>query len=467
MGRGAFLRNPSRVGVFSKGAGAVTRSAWIMDVRTVLPAIALGWFILSAGLLGGERGHAAEAVSVIDAAGAGRHVAALADDALEGREGGSRGGRAAGAYIVETLRGAGLRPAGDEGTYYQRFGTMRNILALVPGSDPACARELVVVGAHYDHVGYGTAANSYGPTGLIHNGADDNASGVAGVLEIAEVLQAMPAKPRRPVLLAFWDGEEKGLLGSWHFVRVRPQPLRDLRPVFVVNLDMIGRLRGERVEIYGGRTMTGLRRILTETNRETGLELIFDWDIVDDSDHFPFIESRVPTVMLHTGLHDEYHRPSDDVQLVDTAGVERVARLALEVVTTVADAPGALPPFRDASRREKNAHRDALERVLPLPPGSPRGRWGMSTRADAGDPQAPTVVRVVPDSPLDRAGLRCGDRILAIDGEPVGNQDTMLRRMAAAGDALALEVDRAGRRILLQVVGGGAPSAAAEPGSAR
>jgi len=403
-------------------------------------------------------------IAAIDAADAGRHVAALADDAFEGREGGSRGGRAAGAYIVDVLRASGVQPAGDEGGFFQRFGTMRNILALVPGSDPACARELVVVGAHYDHVGYGTAENSYGPTGRIHNGADDNASGVAGVLEIAQVLGSLPVKPRRPILLAFWDGEEKGLLGSWHFLRVRPEPLRELRPVFAVNLDMIGRLRGDRVEVYGARTMTGLRRILVEANRDTALELVIDWDIVDDSDHFPFIESRVATVMLHTGLHDEYHRPSDDVQLVDTAGVERVTRLALAVVTAVADRPGTLPPFRDASRGEKNAHRDALERVLPVTPGSPRGRWGMSTRADAGDPQAPTVVRVVPDSPLDRAGLRCGDRIIAIDGEPIGNQETMLRRMAAAGDALTLEVDRAGRRIALDVVGDGEPSSAAGPG---
>ena len=437
-----------------------------MELRKVLSAVALAGAILFAGASGGERGHAADAGAVIDAADAGRHVAALADDAFEGREGGSRGGRAAGAYIVETLRNAGLRPAGDEGTYYQRFGTMRNILALVPGSDPACARELVVVGAHYDHVGYGTAANSYGPTGLIHNGADDNASGVAGVLEIAEVLQAMPAKPRRPVLLAFWDGEEKGLLGSWHFVRVRPQPLRDLRPVFVVNLDMIGRLRGERVEIYGGRTMTGLRRILTETNREAGLELIFDWDIVDDSDHFPFIESRVPTVMLHTGLHDEYHRPSDDVQLVNTAGVETVARLAMGVVMAVADRPGTLAGFRDASRREKNSHRDALERVLPAAPVEQRVRWGMSTRSDAGDPSAPIVVRVVPDSPLERAGLRCGDRIIAIDGEPFATQATMLQRMASASDALTLQIDRAGRILEVQVVSGETPASTGDEGPA-
>jgi hypothetical protein len=435
-----------------------------MDVRKVLLAMALGVGIPSAGSLGGESGPAAAAVAVIDAVEAGRHVAALADDALEGREGGSRGGRAAGAYIVEALRGTGLQPAGDEGTYFQRFGTMRNILALVPGSDPACERELVVVGAHYDHVGYGTAANSNGPTGLIHNGADDNASGVAGVLEIAEVLQAMPTKPRRPVLLAFWDGEEKGLLGSWHFVRVRPQPLRDLRPVFSVNLDMIGRLRGERVEVYGGRTMLGLRRILAEANRETGLELIIDWDIVDDSDHFPFIESRVPTVMLHTGLHDEYHRPSDDVQLVNTAGVEAVARLALGVVMAVADQPGALAGFRDAGRREKNAHRDSLERVVPAPAGPvvARGRWGMSTRSDSGDPSAPVVVRVVPDSPLGQAGLRTGDRIIAIDGEPIASQTVMLERMATAGDALRLTLERAGRILDIDVIDGRAPTSTGE-----
>lgn len=399
------------------------------------------------------------APTAIDAAGAGRHVAALADDALEGREGGSRGGRAAGAYIVEELRAAGLRPVGDEGTYYQRFGAMRNILALVPGNDPTCDRELLVVGAHYDHVGYGTPANSNGPTGLIHNGADDNASGVAALLELAEVLQALPGGLRRPVLFAFWDGEEKGLLGSWHFVRTRPQPLRAMQPVFMVNLDMVGRLRGRRVEIYGGRTMTGMRRLLVDANRETQLELVLDWDIVDDSDHFPFIESRIPTVMLHTGLHDEYHRPSDDVELVNTEGVEAVARLALGIVTALADSPGSLPGFREASRQEKNALRDGLERVLPVDPSAPRVRWGMSTRSDPGDPAAPVVVRVVPESPLGLAGLEHGDRIIAIDGVQIENQEEMLDRMASAGDTLTLTIDRSGRVLELPVVGSGKTSA--------
>ncbi|MFN5757479.1 MAG: M28 family peptidase, partial [Planctomycetia bacterium] len=139
------------------------------------------------------RAAAAERMSAahasIQAADASRHVHALADDAFEGREGGSRGGRAAGAYIVQAIEKLGLEPAGDNGTYYQAFGGLRNILALLPGSDPAVAHELVIVGAHYDHVGYGNASNSYGPTGYIHNGADDNASGVAGLIEIAEAFQ--------------------------------------------------------------------------------------------------------------------------------------------------------------------------------------------------------------------------------------------------------------------------------------
>ncbi|MFM8707012.1 MAG: M20/M25/M40 family metallo-hydrolase [Planctomycetia bacterium] len=166
----------------------------------------------------------AAARASIQAADARRHVSALADDTLEGREGGSRGGRAAGSYIVSHLEKLGLEPAGDNGSWYQQFGGMRNILAIARGSDPAVANELIVVGAHYDHVGYGNSGNSYGPFGFVHNGADDNASGVAGLIEMAEAMQHLPARPRRPILFAFWDGEEKGLLGSYHFVRGCDRP---------------------------------------------------------------------------------------------------------------------------------------------------------------------------------------------------------------------------------------------------
>jgi hypothetical protein len=411
-------------------------------------AIVAAACVLIAGA-GGTRGADSDRAA-IRAADAGRHVGALADDALEGREGGSRGGRAAGAYIADVLRAAGLAPAGDQGTYFQRFGTMRNVLALLPGSDPAVADELVVLGAHYDHVGYGNPAQSNGPIGFIHNGADDNASGVAGALEIAESLAARATPPRRPVLVAFWDGEEQGLLGSWHFVRQRPAALAALAPRFSLNLDMIGRLRDRRVEVYGARSAVGLRRALVEANRSEGLELAFDWDIVDDSDHFPFLESRVPSLMLHTGLHPEYHRPEDDAHLVNGAGIESVARLGLATLLALADAPGPLPTFRAACREEGNGLRDAFERPLPVDPSAPRGRWGMSTRSDAGDPAAPVVARVVPGSPLARAGLAPADRILAIDGVALESHDDLLGRLAAAGEVVTLRVERQGRSFDLE-----------------
>ncbi len=144
-----------------------------------------------------------------------RHVGTLASDSLEGREAGARGGKAAGAYLVSELRRLKVRPGGEDGSYYQYFEPdYRNVLALVPGRDPELRNEVVVISAHYDHVGYGTRRNSRGPWGLVHNGADDNASGTAGLLEVIEAFAALEPAPRRTVLFAFWDAEEKGLLGS-------------------------------------------------------------------------------------------------------------------------------------------------------------------------------------------------------------------------------------------------------------
>jgi len=396
--------------------------------------------------------HMSAARASIRAEEAGRHVHALADDAFEGREGGSRGGRAAGAYIVAALEKLAVTPAGDNGTFFQAFGGMRNILAVVPGSDPAVAHELVVVGAHYDHVGYGNARNSYGPTGFIHNGADDNASGVAGLLELAEAIGHLPSPPRRPILIAFWDGEEKGLLGSYHFLRVRPATLASSTLVFSVNLDMIGRLRGERLEVFGARSAEGLRMACAEANAATRLELVFDWEITDDSDHYPFIAARIPTVMFHTGLHDQYHRPSDDTHLVNFSGMEPVTRLVLDFVTAVADDPGPPRGFRDDCRRETPATRRALEApAAEMVTVGSRPRWGVGVRSDPGEPRAPVVVRVSPGSPMALAGVQLGDRIVAVDGQPLVDQQDMLAKLAAAGERVSIDAERRGRIVRIEV----------------
>jgi len=429
------------------------RNSHRLKSSALLVAACLGWGLgLPIGPSSSPTSFAAEmlaaSVSSITAEDAARHVSALADDALEGREGGTRGGRAAATYIVEQIEALGFEPAGDAGSYYQPFGTgLRNILALLPGSDPDLAREVVVIGAHYDHVGYGNAGNSFGPFGFVHNGADDNASGVAGLIEIMEALRRLPERPRRSILVAFWDGEEKGLLGSSHFLRVQPQALAGRPLVFSLNLDMIGRLRDERVVVYGARTATGLRGRLAATNTEpasgAGLHLAFDWDILEDSDHYPFIAARIPTLMLHTGLHDQYHRPSDDVELVNVAGIPLVCRLALALTTDIADAPEPLA-FRGGSRSESNATRRRLEEARP-PGGPSQGRWGIVSRADPGEPQTPIVVHVARDSPAERAGLQAGDRLHAVDALSFADQPAMVERLRTAGDSCRLLIERHGR----------------------
>jgi len=429
--------------------------------------------LVALGAVAGTAAGAAERMSAsaasIQSGDAGRHVGVLADDSFEGREGGTRGGRAAAAYVVEQLERLGIEPAGDQGGYFQQFGSLRNVLAILPGSDPALENEVVVVGAHYDHVGYGTAANSYGPFGFVHNGADDNASGVAGLLEIAEAMLRLPARPRRTILFAFWDGEEKGLLGSSHFIRVRPAAVAGRRIVCSVNMDMIGRLRG-RLEVYGTRTAIGLREAVVQANSRpstgAGLDLAFVWDIEEDSDHFPFIAAGIPTVMFHTGLHDNYHRPSDDVQLVNLEGIEPVARLALGFVVTAADDPAPSPSFRGECRGESNATRNRLEAAVPEQPGSPSGRWGIGTRDDPGEPASPIVVRVWRDSAAERGGLRVGDRILSIDSARIASQDDMVGRLRTAGATVELDIERRGRivRLVLASAAGGEQASAHEKG---
>jgi len=386
------------------------------------------------------------AAAGLTAEAAARHVRALADDAFEGREAGKPGGRAAAAYIVHEIERFGFEPAGAEGSYLQPFGAgMRNILAILPGRDPVLAREVVIVGGHYDHVGYGNARTSYGPFGRVHNGADDNASGVGGLIEIMAALTRLPERPRRSILVAFWDGEEQGLLGSRHFVRSPPATLADREPVFCLNLDMIGRLRERRLIVYGARTSPGLRSLLVAANNApggTGLELAFDWDILEDSDHYPFISARVPTVMLHTGLHDQYHRPGDTVSTLNWEGISAVSRLTLALALAVADAE-TKPLFRPESRTESNATKRRLEESRP-PQGPSQGRWGIVSRQDSCEPAAPVVISVTAGSPADRAGLRSGDRLLSVAGARFADQAEMVARLRTSESPCALEIDRRG-----------------------
>ncbi len=367
-----------------------------------------------------------------------RHVEALADDTLEGREAGSRGGRAAGTYIVGHLKRLGLAGAAPRGGYFQALPTGgRNILALLPGRDDRLKEEVVVIGAHYDHVGYGRSGNSYGPVGLIHNGADDNASGTSGLIELAEALARLPEPPRRSLLLAWWDGEEKGLLGSKHWLASPTLPLR--RVVIDINLDMIGRLRNNHLSILGTRTTRGMRSLLSHSNRRAQLDLDFTWELIANSDHYPFISAGIPAIMFHTGLHPDYHRPSDDADRINADGMKRVVRLLFDTTMKIANREEPTP-FRRAALSEKTKHAQRLfERPVPQPPGRLGIHW-TSLTADKGL----IVSHVVSGSAAAQGGIRAGDRITRFAGTRVTDDNAFLGSVLTAKNPVKVEVRRTG-----------------------
>ena len=350
------------------------------------------------------------------------HVSLLADDMLEGREAGSRGGRAAAKYLIGRLEAAELLPAGTHGHYKQPFlHNHQNLLAILPGTDPDLRHEYIIVGAHYDHVGYGSRRNSYGPWGYIHNGADDNASGVAAVLEVIDALSHTDHRPRRSILFAFWDGEEKGLLGSKHWKNNPTVTFADVK--LAINVDMVGRLTAGRIEVGGTRTAVGSRRMLSTARLRDGLWLDFNWEFKDNSDHWTFFEAGIPSLYLHTGLHDDYHRPSDDVEKLNIDGIRAVSGYLLEQVSQLADAE-VLPTFRSVARQETPATQQRLE--MPLPPASGPSRLGLSWRADAAEPRAVFITRVVPNSPASLAGIDLHDRLYQFNGQDISGADELL-----------------------------------------
>lgn len=373
-----------------------------------------------------ERATLATARESIIAADVKRHVEALADDSLEGREAGSRGGRAASVYLAREFARNKLKPAGGDGTYFQQFfGNCRNVIGVFGGSDPQLKQQYVLLCAHYDHVGYGNRRNSNGPTGFIHNGADDNASGTAALLETIEAVASLSEPPKRSILFALWDSEENGLNGSRHWISNPTIPVRSMTAA--INLDMVGRLRNDRLTVYGTRTSAGLRRLMCQANRGCELLLDFSWEMNDDSDHHNFFSASIPVMMFHTGLHEDYHRPSDDAHKINAGGIERVGRLLFNATLSLADEPSGRS-FRQASRAEFQSTRLSQEQALAPAPGRLGVRWAT---VDDGDGPGLRLDSVVAGSAADRAGLRQGDRILRIAGAEVDRNDFASMVLAA------------------------------------
>src|SRR5262245_6699851 len=285
----------------------------------------------------------------------GEHDAVLASDLFEGREAGTRGERRAAAYIISQLETCErLQPDGPDGEWLQPFdislhkqpAVAHNVLARLQGSDPKLAGQFILVGAHYDHVGFGESGNALDPgVHEIHNGADDNGSGSSVLLDLATSLCGSGWQPRHTLLFQWYSGEELGLLGSKHWVEHPTQPLTDV--TFMINMDMVGRMMGRTLVVGGTGTSPGLAELSRGFCDALHLHMIDDPPGTAPSDNSSFYDAGIPALFLFTGLHADYHRATDDSSKIDLEGARDVGLLVEKLVRDL-DARDERPKFQSS-----------------------------------------------------------------------------------------------------------------------
>jgi hypothetical protein len=394
------------------------------------------------------------------------HVAFLAAEEMAGRGPGSTGAEQAARYIAEAFEAVGLEPGGEDGTYFQPFTIpegpdgspvdIANVIGIIPGAKDEWGGQSVMVSAHYDHLGHGWPDVHQGDEGKAHLGADDNASGVAVLLELARAL-AEGEQPGRNIFFVAFSGEEAGRAGSQFFVeKLRPEFLAGLRGV--VNLDTVGRLFDGKVQVLGTGTADEWQHIFRGASYVTGVPSRNVPGSVEASDQMSFIDKGIPGVQLFTGAHDDYHRPGDTVDKIDSAGLVKVATLAKEAVVYLGGREEPLTVTIEGVGEEAEAGQPG---ATGGPPGaSSRGPTGgrkvrIGTIPDFGF-QGPGVKvdSVGEDSPAAKAGIQPGDVILTIDDAEITDLRTYsdVIRTLEESQEVAVVVDRSGEEVTLTVV---------------
>jgi acetylornithine deacetylase/succinyl-diaminopimelate desuccinylase-like protein len=369
----------------------------------------------------------------------------LADDAQEGRGVGTAGLERAGAYIRDAFTRAGLQtsfqdftvPADAPAILHTNLGgkPTRNVIAVWPGASPTLRGEVVVVGAHYDHLGLGGfGAMDPDSTGKVHNGADDNASGTAAVMEIGRLLAGRP-RPARTIVLVAFSGEELGTLGSSFFVQhAVPQTADSIYAM--LNLDMVGRLKNARLAALGAASAKEFPALLDSLNTPARFDLRASGDGWGPSDHAVFFAARHPVLHFFTDLHEDYHRSTDDWDKINVNGIVQISQFVADLAWTLANRQAPLT-FVDA----------------PRPQASTGGSGGygayLGTIPDmtgGGTPDGVKITGVRAGSPAEQAGLKGGDVITVIGTKRVVNLFDMTDALRShqPGDTVLIVVKRGG-----------------------
>jgi len=314
---------------------------------------------------------------------------------------------------------------------------VKNVIASLEASGPT-ANETIVIGAHYDHVGRGGPGSLAPGSTDIHNGADDNASGAAALLELARRLALKaPRMPRRIVFIAF-TGEETGLIGSARYVREPIFPLE--QTIAMLNMDMVGRLKDDKLTVFGVGTSPVWEKSLERLGNEFQLKMNFKPEGFGPSDHSSFYSKHIPVLHFFTGTHSDYHRPTDDWDKVNIAGEERIVDLIEKLVIELATTPER-PQYVEVKGTAQISERDGA-----------RPYFG-SIPDFGGDKPGYLLSGVAPGSPADKGGLRAGDLIVQLGASRIQNLedfDLALRRFTP-GDTVDVTVMRESAAIKLKV----------------
>lgn len=371
-------------------------------------------------------------------------VSVLANDSLNGRKTGSTDEKRAAEYIAKRFADIGLQPKGTE-EYFQKFTfkssknphkeaeittekndsteTGENVVAFLDNK----AENTVVIGAHYDHLGMGGEGSLYRDGEAIHNGADDNASGVAMMLHLADSLQKKDSPKKNNYLFIAFSGEEEGLLGSNYFVK---NPTIDTKKItYMLNMDMVGRLNSENtLAVYG----VGTSPILKQTvNANAGdLNIAENESGVGPSDHTSFYLADIPVLHFFTGQHEDYHKPTDDTEKVNFAGMEIVSNYIFNIITDLDSQPKL--PFRK-TKNESEVVPDFKVTLGVVPDYLFSGK-GM--RIDG----------ISEDRPAQKAGLQKGDIVVKMGDNEVTDMMSYMVSLSKfeKGQTAKVTIDRSG-----------------------
>lgn len=372
-------------------------------------------------------------------------VVFLSDDALEGRQTGTEGEKAAANYIAKRFKNLGVEAKGTNG-YFQAFTfkpktnphqkvnytvkdgdstiTGTNIIGFINNN----AENTIAIGAHFDHLGYGAEGSLHRGEKAIHNGADDNASGVAVMLSLAEKLKNKNTN-NNYLFLAF-SGEEMGLLGSNYFVKNATIDTKKIN--YMINMDMVGRLKADStLAVYGVGTSPILKQTLKAHN--SNFKLIQKESGIGPSDHTSFYNVDIPVLHFFTGQHEDYHKPTDDFEKLNYDGMTTISNYIFEVITDL-DNNGKLP-----FRKTKNESEE-----------TPRFKVGLGVIPDyMFDGKGMRIDGLSEDKPAQKAGLQKGDIVVKLGDSAVTDMMSYMKVLATfeAGNKTKVVVDRKGELV--------------------